>query len=384
MSPVDQRGRICVVGGSLAGTTAASTIRRLGYRGLITLVTNEEVPPYNRPSLSKGLLSGPDAPDSVYLPEPVGIEAIRGKSAQRLDLAAQRLILDDDTGIGFDGLVIATGARAKTLASDYDAVYTLRSICDAIRLRRAMRKAKTLVMIGGGPLAMEIASAASGLGIAVTVVTNAIPLRRQLGTHLAKLLLRSAETAGVNVVIDPSGFFVAHSASGRTIVRSATGHSLTGDIICAAIGCVPNVDWLLGSGLEVSDTGLIVDEFLCATDNIVAAGDVAAVRSSTGAVVRTPMWLNAMDQAAVAATNLLTDDVQPFRARPFFWTELFGHRIKVAGTVRDDAELAIERRSRGTLFRWLSLRGDVEAAAVFDVAMPIAQLRGLVTSYNHT
>jgi NADPH-dependent 2,4-dienoyl-CoA reductase/sulfur reductase-like enzyme len=355
-------------------------MRTSGHRGRITLIGAEDIPGYARPSLSKGVLSGADAPCSVYLPQPNGIDVILGNAAQGLDLTGRRLVLADDSSICFDGLVIATGARAKSMPGSGEDVFTLRSMRDAILLRHAMHNAETIVVIGSGPLAMEIASAANGLGVAVTVVTNALPLQKHLGTHLAELLLRCGKGAGVNFIIDSEGFYLSRSASGRTIVKSSKGETQSADLISSAVGCVPNVDWLDGSSLEVGEHGLIVDECLGATDNVVAAGDVAAVRCPRNGVVRAPLWLNAIDQAMVAASNLLTGKPRVFNFKPFFWTELFGHRLRVAGTVRDDAEFAVSRNSRGTLYRWLSPSGEVEAAAAFDLPMPIARLRGLVTS----
>jgi 3-phenylpropionate/trans-cinnamate dioxygenase ferredoxin reductase component len=380
MTRVDPNGHICVVGGSLAAVTAASAARASGHRGRITLISDEEAPPYARPPLSKAVLSGTHSPGSICLPSSRGVDVVLGKAAVALDLAARELTLADGSTVEFDGLVIATGASARRVDDGFGDVWTLRSVRDANRLREALRAAATMLVVGGGPLAMEIASVAAGFGLAVTVVASALPLQSYVGTHLANLLLSRAEDAGVKIVITPGGARLSRTADGRTVVLAEGLEPTAADVVCAAVGCTPNVEWLAGTGLEVSEQGLVVDEYLCTAAAVVGAGDVVAMRCPTGGVHRAPLWSNAIDQATVAAANLLQGSLQRFRIRPSFWTELFGHRLRVVGTVRDEAELTIEPRQAGFVYRWLSPQGTVEAAAALDVAMSIRRLHSLVAS----
>jgi 3-phenylpropionate/trans-cinnamate dioxygenase ferredoxin reductase component len=380
MTPVDSDGHICVVGGSLAASTAAANLRMSGHRGRITLISDEDTAPYARPPLSKSVLSGSVSSGSVALTPPGGVDIRLRSPATGLDLAARELSLADGSTVPFDGLVVATGAKARRLDGGSRDVWTLRSLRDAQRLSEAMRSAATMIVVGGGPLAMEIASTGVGLGIRVTVVSNAMPLRAHLGTRLAGVLLRHAEDAGVEVVVDARKFRLSRSVEERTVVVSPDLQTRSADLVCVAVGCTPNIEWLAGSGLELGEQGLVVDECLSAADGVVAAGDVVGMRCPTGDVHREPLWSNAIDQAMLAASNLLSDKPQRFRFRPSFWTELFGHKLRVVGTVREEAELTIEHYRQGFLYRWLSPRGTVEAAAALDVPMSIRRLRDLISS----
>jgi 3-phenylpropionate/trans-cinnamate dioxygenase ferredoxin reductase component len=379
MTPVDPGGHICVVGGSLAASTAAANLRTSGHRGRITMISDEDTAPYARPPLSKSILSGSVSSGSVLLAPPSGVDIRLSSPAAGLDLRARELSLADGSTVRFDGLVVATGAKARRLAGGSDDVATLRSLCDAKRLREAMRSATTMIVVGAGPLAMEIASTGAELGIRVTVVSNALPLRAHLGARLAGILLRYAQDAGVEVVVDAQKCRLSRSAEGRTVVVSADLQSRSADLVCVAVGCTPNIEWLAGSGLEVGEHGLLVDECLSAADGVVAAGDVVGMRCPTGEVHREPLWSNAIDQAMLAASNLLSDRPQRFRFRPSFWTELFGHKLRVVGTVREEAELSVESYRQGFIYRWLSPQGAVEAAAALDVPMSIRRLRELIS-----
>lgn len=380
MTNIDPDGHVCVVGGSLAAATAASAVRSAGHRGRITLISDEDTPPYARPPLSKGVLSGTDSAESALLPSLADVDVILGRAATDLDLGARKLTMADGSRLAFDGLVIATGASACRLGDTSGDVWTLRSMHDANNLREAMRTASTMIMIGGGPLALEIASAAREFGIAVTLISMMLPLQEHVGTHLATVLLQHAQAAGVNVIIDPAGCSLSRSEAGLQAFLSDGLKSMSADLICAAVGCTPNTAWLTGSGLEVGKGGLLVDEYLRAADSVVAAGDVAAVRCPDGNPHHAPLWTNALDQAMLAAANLVGERPQPYRFKPFFWTEVFGRKLKVAGTVRDDAELTVEQRESGTVYQWLSPSGAVQAVATLDVPMSIRRLRNLVTS----
>jgi 3-phenylpropionate/trans-cinnamate dioxygenase ferredoxin reductase component len=374
MSHVANDGHICVVGGSLAAATAASTLKGLGHQGRITMVSRENVLPYARPALSKSVLRGIDSYETTRVPVPGGVDLLLGLPAIGLDLSNRRLELVDGTSLPYDGLMIATGARARTLPEAGDNVWTLRTMDDAINLRTSLMTADTMIVVGGGPLAMEVASTATTLGVSVTLVCGDIPMRAHVGQQLARTLMHSAASAGVEVIIGAQPATLVKMSDTQSAVVNDRGDLLTADVIVTAVGCAPNTEWLNGTGIHADEGGVVVDSHLFAADNVVAAGDVAVLHDGPSGARRTPVWASAVNQSIVAATNLVRRTPDVYTPRPFFWTEQFGHRLKVAGVVRDDALVTIEGRKNGAIYRWSSSDGVVEAAAALDVPISMTKL----------
>ena len=173
--------RIVVVGNGIAGLTAADTMRDAGFDGELTIVGDERHPPYSRPALSKALLSGGADASAHGLPAPThGARELLGVRASGLDPERRRVTLDDATELPYDRLVVATGSRARRL-SDLPGELTLRGLDDAIALRDRLAARPSVVVVGGGPLGMEIASACLAAGCRVTLVSLGTPLEGQLG-----------------------------------------------------------------------------------------------------------------------------------------------------------------------------------------------------------
>ncbi|MFD1542815.1 NAD(P)/FAD-dependent oxidoreductase [Nonomuraea guangzhouensis] len=325
---------VAVVGASLAGLRAVQTLRREGFAGDITLIGAERHLPYNRPPLSKSMLRGDD---EITLPgaEELGDQWLKGRQAVRLDTSDRRLTLDDGTELGYDGLVIATGARPRRLPDHPDGVRTLRTVEDALALRAELQAGhERVVVIGGGFIGGEVASTARALGLNVTLVdASPYPMTNVLGAEAARWLARHHRDNGVELVSDTrvTGF----EGNGRvTGVRLSNGSTLPADLVIAGTGVTPNTDWLEGSGLTLSD-GVVCDETLFAAENVVAAGDVARWPHGLfgGELVRVEHWANANDQGALAALNLLTgpESAKPYADLPSFATHMHGARIQTAG-----------------------------------------------------
>ncbi|MFG1957730.1 NAD(P)/FAD-dependent oxidoreductase [Nonomuraea sp. NPDC049028] len=325
---------VAVVGASLAGLRAVQTLRREGFAGDITLIGAERHLPYNRPPLSKSMLRGDD---EITLPgaEELGDQWLKGRQAVRLDTSDRRLTLDDGTELGYDGLVIATGARPRRLPDHPDGVRTLRTIDDALALRAELQAGhERVVVIGGGFIGGEVASTARALGLGVTLVdASPYPMTNVLGAAAARWLARHHRDNGVELVSDTrvTGF----ESNGRvTGVRLGNGRTLPADLVIAGMGVTPNTAWLEGSGLTLSD-GVVCDETLYAADNVVAAGDVARWPHGLfgGELVRVEHWANANDQGALAALNLLAgpENAKPYADLPSFATHMHGARIQTAG-----------------------------------------------------
>ncbi|MEU8363880.1 FAD/NAD(P)-binding oxidoreductase [Nonomuraea sp. NPDC048882] len=325
-----------MAGASLAGLRAFQALRREGFDGTITLVGAEKYLPYNRPPLSKSMLTGDD---EVTLPgaEEVGDRWLKGRHAVRLDTSERRLILDDGSDVRYDGLVIATGARPRRLPDAPEGVYTLRTVEDSLALRAELAAGPgNVVVIGGGFIGGEVASTARALGLGVTLVdASPSPMRNVLGTETARWLAGHHRDNGVELVSETrmTGF----DGHGRvTGVRLSDGRTLPADLVIAGIGVVPNTDWLDGSGLTVND-GVVCDErlFASGTQDVVAAGDVARWPHSLygGALIRVEHWSNANDQGAAAALNLLSgpENAKPFADLPSFATHVHGARVQTAG-----------------------------------------------------
>lgn len=381
-------GDIVVVGGSVAAVTAADALRQHGHEGSITVVSEERHAPYVRPPLSKGMLKGTETPESVFIsPLRADIDFRTGSRAVGLDRARRRVLLDGGEELPYDGLVVASGARARRLRP-YDpqagdaGELVVRDLDDAVRLRAIFAEAASLIVVGGGFLGMEIASTARGLGLDVTVVDQDPPLVRQFGAFLAEHMTRAALDEGVRLVRAPGG--VELPGDGRpTAVRTSEGELLEADVVVSAVGDLPNVEWLADAGLG-GPAGLLVDERCRVAPGIVAAGDVVArVSERTGRPRRSPHWGSAIAQARAAAMALLMGDEAPaYRPSPYYWTEQWGLDIKVCGEIMPGSTLNILTGSleeRSALIQW-TRDGAPVAAATVNHRTPLAKLRKIATT----
>lgn len=335
---------VAVVGASLAGLRAAEALRDQGFDGRLTIVGDEPHAPYDRPPLSKDFLLGKSEAADIALCD----AALRDSLAAdwRLGVSASGLedgvlALGDGDRLAADGFVLATGARARTLAACPPGVHTLRTLDDAAALRADLASARHLVIVGAGFVGMEVASAAVALGARVTVVdTAAAPFRNRLGPVAADLLLGVARDHGVDLRTGV-GSVVPVGAERVTGISLDDAAPLPVDLVLAGIGAIPNTEWLAGSGVDC-DGGVLVDGWgRTRTRGVVAAGDVAR---PTGAA-RTEHWTHARDTPATAVRALLADTVGGDPGPPpdsaYFWSEQFGHRIQLAGRLDPDAPVDI-------------------------------------------
>lgn len=364
--------RAVVVGGSLAGVTAVDELRARGWDGAITLIGEEAQAAYTRPPLSKGVLKGTEDAGDVLLPQLGGdVEVLTGTRATGLDPDTRRVRMAGGEEIPYDKLVIATGARARTLGEHG---LVLRTLDDALRLRTELAKAASLLVVGGGFLGMEIASAAADLGLDVTVVDVREPFLTTLGPFLAGLFGRATRERGVRTVVAPDG--VAPRPYGAQL---ADGRRLEADLVVTAVGCRPNTEWLEGSGVTLLG-GVVVDEHCrTAVPDVVAVGDVAAFPTGDGRFRRTPHWDSAIGQARAGVAALLHGDAAaPYTPQPYFWTEAFGLAVKLAGTLPAAGEPTVLKGSvaeLSALLRWDHPAHPV--AAALNHRIPVGRLRAL-------
>ncbi|MFI7144117.1 NAD(P)/FAD-dependent oxidoreductase [Nonomuraea sp. NPDC050022] len=379
---------VAVVGASLAGLRAVQTLRREGFAGDITLIGAERHLPYNRPPLSKSMLRGDE---EITLPgaDELGDQWLKGRQAVRLDTSARRLTLDDDTELGYDGLVIATGARPRRLPDHPDGVRTLRTIEDALALRAELQAGhERVVVIGGGFIGGEVASTVRALGLSVTLVdASPYPMTNVLGAETARWLARHHRDNGVELVGDTrvTGF----EGDGRvTSVRLGDGRTLPADLVIAGMGVTPNTTWLEGSGLTLSD-GVVCDETLYAADNVVAAGDVARWPHGLfgGELVRVEHWANANDQGALAALNLLAgpENAKPYADLPSFATHMHGARIQTAGLphLADESRLVTGEPDENRFAIAFARSGVLVGAVAVNAPKDLIRLKRATAAGDH-
>lgn len=323
---------LIIVGAGHAGGRAALTLREEGYSGRVILIGDEPHVPYERPPLSKGLLQGNvdlagcSLCDSARLVE-LGIEHIAGNPVSQLDPPQHRLQLADGQWLGYSGLLLATGGRARRLPQAQANVLYLRTHDEALALKAALRPGARLVIVGGGFIGLEVAATARGLGCEVTVLEAGPRLAgRVLAPVICDVLLRVHRQQGVDVRLN-----VALESIHAEAVQLVDGQLLPCDLVVVGIGMQPNIELAVAAGLEVGQ-GIRVDAHLrTSAPDIYAAGDVCEFRLG-GEYQRQETWRNAEAQGRHAALNMLGRD-EPFEAQPGFWSDQYDWGLQTVGVI---------------------------------------------------
>lgn len=374
--------RIVIAGGSIAAVTAADALRQHGHDGEIVVLSDEKHTPYVRPPLSKGVLKGTEALETVTIaPMDDGVELVLGARITSLDQNAKKLGLADGSSVDFDGLVIATGARARRLLGEDSQEIVVRDLDHALWLKERFTTAQSVLIVGGGFLGMEIASTARVLGLEVTVIDVFPHLVRQFGSVLAKTMTAAATEQGVKLICAPDGVQLINEDP-LTTVRTPDGSTYSADLVITAVGDVPNVEWLAPAGLGGPD-GVAVDTRCRVGPGIVAAGDLVTLPPELAPAHgprRTPHWGAAIDQARTAAAALLMGDNAPvYKPAPYFWTEQWGLDIKICGRISPgvEAEALVGSLDEHSALMQFTRDGQPVAAASVNHRVPIVKLRKL-------
>jgi 3-phenylpropionate/trans-cinnamate dioxygenase ferredoxin reductase component len=332
--------RVVIVGASLAGLRAAQTLRDEGFVGELTVVGAEHHLPYDRPPLSKAILLGEAEPSDIALIDDAQYEALGatwllGRRATELEPGGVRV---DNTLLAADGVVIATGARARVLPfSGLPGVHGLRTLDDALALRDHLKRADRVAVIGGGFIGSEVASAAARLGCRVTItMEQPSPLVDKVGPIVSGLLAQMMFESGVEQRTGVLVQTMTADDDDAVTVQLTDGASVTADAVVVGCGATPNVEWLSQSAVELGDGVAIDDWGRTSVPGVVAAGDVAGRRRGRG-YVRSEHWTHARDMPVVAARTLLahlhgTKLPDPYTSEAYFWSDLFGVRLQAAGT----------------------------------------------------
>jgi NADPH-dependent 2,4-dienoyl-CoA reductase/sulfur reductase-like enzyme len=386
---------IVVVGASLAGLRSAEALRDAGYDGALTVVGDEPHRPYDRPPLSKQVLAGTWEPDRLPLTvqgdggvDGLDVDWRLGARATGLDLADRRveLVSGDDVGhvghvehVGFDGLVVATGATPRHLATGgLDGVHTLRTLDDCLAVRAALDASpRRVVVVGAGFIGAEVAATCRSRGIEVTLVEALpVPMERAIGAEIGSLLADVHRDQGVDVRLGVGVDRFEGPPGGRVErVHLVDGSAIDADVVVVGVGVVPNTDWLEGSGLGIDD-GVLCDATTQAAPGVVAAGDVARWTSVRfGGPLRVEHWENAVEMGEHAARRLLTDEPLPYDPVPWFWSDQYDRKIQLSGIAAGADELrvvdgSLEERRFAAIYR----RGD-RVVAVLAMNRPRLVIR---------
>jgi NADPH-dependent 2,4-dienoyl-CoA reductase/sulfur reductase-like enzyme len=349
--------RIVIAGASMGGLRAAEQLRAAGWEEEIVVVGDEIHPPYNRPPLSKDLLATPgsreEALAAVQLRQrrtATDIQWRLGSAVVAADLAARTLTLGTGEELAYDGLVIATGLRPRRVPVPGPTAgrHVIRRLEDTLALHGELKPKTRVVVIGAGFIGCEAAATAAGLGCQVTLIEGTGgPMERPLGHELSAGIRTFLQTHGIDCVpgkrvtefLEMPGTYT--EGVGRCAgVRLEDGTEVAADVVIEAVGSLPNVEWLVGNGLDLSD-GVLCNEHLqvLGAEHVVAVGDVARYPDlrAGGPARRVEHWATPADTAKIAAPALvagLTGDVVPEPAAPLpsFWTDIFKTRVQGVGS----------------------------------------------------
>jgi NADPH-dependent 2,4-dienoyl-CoA reductase/sulfur reductase-like enzyme len=341
---------IVIVGASLAGLRAAETLRREGYEGSLVLVGDERHLPYDRPPLSKELLAGEWEPEQIVLRkqpyDDLDLDLWLGRRATGLDAGDRVLELDGDERLRFDGLVVATGSRPRTLPGTppLDGIFVLRTLDDCLAIRARLDARPRVVVIGAGFIGSEVAATCRGRGLEVTVLEMLpVPLARGVGPVIGEACGALHRDHGVDL---RCGVAVAGFEGREQVeqVRLADGTAIDADLVVVGVGVVPETGWLERSGLALDD-GVVCDETCLAGPGIVAAGDVARWPKPLfdGESMRVEHWTNATEQGVAAALRLLAGNAsgEAFAPVPFVWSDQYDVKIQIVGSIHGDDEVVV-------------------------------------------
>jgi NADPH-dependent 2,4-dienoyl-CoA reductase/sulfur reductase-like enzyme len=351
---VSRQRSILVVGAGIAGLRACEGLRSLGFEGRIVLAGAEAHAPYDRPPLSKQFLSGEWAEERLVLRSAealasLGLETRFGPehTARALDLGRRVVRFAGGEAVGFDGLVIATGAEPRRLpgASELEQAHVLRTLEDARALRPVLQEGARLLVVGAGFIGLEVAATARRRGVEVDVVDPlAVPLGQVLGETLGGVVRHKHESHGVRFHMGSSVTAFVPGRDGTVRCDLADGTSVDADAVVVGIGVAPSVGWLLDSGLDAGPDGVLCDGSLLAGPGVVAAGDLARfpLLGTSATTVRVEHRTTAAELGEHAARTLLAELTNEAKGAPsmrpdpfgtvlYVWSDQYDVKIQILG-----------------------------------------------------
>jgi len=338
---VTTTGGIVIVGGGLAALRTAEQLRRAEHTGPITLISDEDHLPYDRPPLSKEVLRA-ETDDVALKPaefyEEKDITVRLGSGATSLDTGAQTVTLASGEVVPYEELVIATGLVPKRIPSfpDLEGVRVLRTLGESLALREHAGSARHAVVIGAGFIGCEVAASLRALGVDVVLVEpQPTPLASVLGEQIGELVARLHRSEGVDVRCGIGVAEIKGTGHVEKVVLS-DGSELDADIVVVGVGSRPSTDWLEGSGVAV-DNGVICDVAgRTSAPKVWAIGDVASWRDAQGEQVRVEHWSNVAEQARAIVPAMLGVEPTSSVTVPYFWSDQYDVKIQCLGEPEAD------------------------------------------------
>jgi 3-phenylpropionate/trans-cinnamate dioxygenase ferredoxin reductase subunit len=374
-----------IVGAGLAGAKAAETLRTEGFDGRVVLIGDEPERPYERPPLSKDYLRGeadtrPYVHDQSFYADNA-IELWHSTRATGLDTGLQELLLEGDRRLGYDRLLIATGALPRRLdvpGTELDGIHYLRTVVDSERIGERIEAGQRVVVIGSGWIGAEVAASARQKGCEVTMLEMAaLPLERVLGPEVGRIYRDLHRDHGVEFLPETTVARFEGEGSVQRVITSDDA-SLETDYVVIGIGVAPRIGLPEAAGLRI-DNGVAVDEYLqTSARNVFGAGDVANARHPFyNRHVRVEHWDTALHHGPVAAKNMLGQD-EVYDRIPYFFSDQYETGMEYSGHATDWDEVVFrgDVAAREFIAFWLKDERLVAGMNmnVWDVSDPIREL----------
>jgi 3-phenylpropionate/trans-cinnamate dioxygenase ferredoxin reductase subunit len=385
---VDSPKRIVVIGGGLAGAKAVEALRSQGFTGTLTLIADEADLPYERPPLSKDYLQGAAPFEKAivhsaewYLEHDVDLKS--GTAAMSVDRDAHQVTLADGATVGYDKLLLATGAIPRPLElPGADAVHYLRTHRDSDVLRAAFTEGTRVVIIGAGWIGLEVAASARERNVDVTVVESAkVPLSAAVGEEVGKVFAELHRDHGVDLRLDVEVKKVTTEDGKATGLELGDGSTITADRILIAVGAQPNSEIAERAGLSTEHGGVLVDASLCTSNpDIYAVGDIAAAENPFYEQrIRTEHWANAQKQPTVAVSGMLGDSGQ-YNELPYFFTDQYDLGMEYAGYAPDYQQVVFrgDKKARKFVAFWLNAEKHVLAGMQVNIWDALDDIKNLI------
>lgn len=332
--------RFVIVGGGLAGAKIAEALRDRDFDGEITVLSEEDHLPYERPPLSKEFFAGKKTLPEFTVHDGEWFRDHRvdlrpGTTATAIDPAAHTVSLPDGSTISYDKLALATGSRSRRLdipGSDAEGVHYVRTVDQAAALLRTLAADKKLVVVGAGWIGLEIAASARGFDVEVTVLEHAgLPLESTLGPEMGEVFAALHRQNGVDLRTGTDVTAISVDGGHASGVTLIDGTVIPADAVLIAVGALPNTELASEAGIDV-DNGVLVDAGLQSSDpDVVAVGDIAAAQHPIlNARIRVEHWANALNQPETAAETMLGRPAEYVRM-PYFFTDQYDLGMEYVG-----------------------------------------------------
>ncbi|MEP1442657.1 MAG: FAD-dependent oxidoreductase [Hyphomicrobiales bacterium] len=351
---------VVIAGGGQAGFSCASKLREFGFEGRIVMVAEESQVPYQRPPLSKTYMTGEMSLERILLRpasfyEEKSIELLNNTLIESIDADKQTVALSNGDALAFDKLVLATGARPRTLPAaiggELNGVLTMRTLDDADRMAPELKEGRHLLVIGGGYIGLEAAAVARKLGLDVTVIEAAERILKRVASPQTSNYFRNLHTQNGVTVLEDTALDCLLEKDGHVAgAKLQNGDEIAADFAIVGIGVFPNQEIAEAAGLTV-DNGIVVNEHGETNNaNIYAIGDCASILHK-GTRIRLESVGHAIDHAILVAKNICGQS-ETYLAKPWFWSDQYATKLQIAGLNLGYDDVVIRELNEGSQSVW--------------------------------